>query len=485
MEKIKGTIDKIKEDSYIRILIELILGTMLFNTNQIVGVIFIVVLAIEIIKTKTENSLFIYLYLSFFDEVLQNQYLGGSVSRIIMIIISIKLIINIIKNKVKPNKKEMGIAVFFVFSFIVGIITYKTLKLEVLIILFNIFIFILFSMCIRIKQKEETDNFIEKILFTIVIAVLNSSIYGLITGAFLQEIDGESLVYRFKGTYEPNFMSMFINLGIISVLALKKKNVNKKILDLICSFFIVVNILTVSMTGLAILIGLICLYIIMNRKNFKEEIKNISIILIIAIMMFTATQIINKTIKLEKNVNIEVKEENTTELNYDNVLSDNINEEYQNAKVEITEEKEGEQKTNLKKRLEFVISNINEADFARVTSGRLPLMLTFINASFDRPLFNILFGNDAETKTLFSRYFYHEKYSHNSYADLLYNFGIIGFAIIIMYIIRITIKDIYLNETIKDNKYKSDIKLVRIVLMIYALSLSLYTKRMFLIFFLL
>ena len=96
MEKIRNVIIKIKEDTYTRILIELIIGTLLFNVNNVIGIMFVALMVIEIIFSNTENSLYIYIFLSFFDEVLQNKYLGGSISRIFMVVIAIKLLFHLL-----------------------------------------------------------------------------------------------------------------------------------------------------------------------------------------------------------------------------------------------------------------------------------------------------------------------------------------------------------------------------------------------------
>lgn len=506
MKRTRNLIKKIQDNSYIRILIELVLGTLLFNVSSIIGLLFVITLVVEIITTKTENMLCIYLFLSFFDEVLQNEYLGGSISRIIMVVIAIKLVVIILKNKIKPNNQEIGIVVFFIFSFVVGIITYKSINIEVLIALFNIFIFILFSMSIKLKTKEEVEHFIEKLLFTIVVAVLNSILYGLINNLFMKEIDGENIVYRFNGTYEPNFMSMYINLGIVSIMSLKNKTDNRKVIYLLCSILVIANILTVSMTGLAVLIAIIFLHIIINRKNFKKEIKDIVIIVIITITLFSIIKVTQYLIKTYEQVKIEESQTNIiTEHNMvpeqnitpeQEIISDqdvipkqNIEEssEEPENKGMLTKEYEEsiEKSDNLIKRIEFLEETLSKGDFARLTSGRIPLIITFVDASFDRPLGNILFGNDATTKKLFSNYFYAEKYSHNSYIDILYNFGIIGFIIVSTYIFKITHKNMYLKTHLDSTRYKETIKLIRIMLLIYAFALSLYTKRMFLIFFLL
>lgn len=513
MEKIRNIITKIKEDTYTRILIELIIGTLLFNVNSVIGIIFVALMVIEIIFSNTENSLYIYIFLSFFDEVLQNKYLGGSISRIFMVVIAIKLLFNIIKNKIRPNKTEIGILCFFIFSFIIGLITYKTISTEVIIILFNIFVLVLFSMNIKLNGKEEVDKFIENLFFTIVVAVLNSIIYGLLNNLFLKEIDGTNIVYRFKGTYEPNFMSLFINLGIIALLAIKGKKIPKKVSYILCAIMINANIITVSMTGLVTLAFTMILYFIFNRKNFKEEIKDIGIIALLTVLIFAGVQFYKKVLNDINNTKVEeshtssatneinqedtsnnVKEEDNISLpteNRNQATSESQSGKEENKKEENKkeenekEEKSEESKSDLGKRIEFLQEILNEKDLDRFTSGRLPLAKTFFEASFNRPIINILFGNDATTKKLFSNYFYREKYSHNSYMDILYNFGIIGFIISISYVLYVTIKNKYLKNSLEDSYYKNAIKLTRIMLLIFAFALSLYTKRMLLVFFLL
>ena len=493
MEKISNMIEEIKKNSYIRILIELVIGTLLFNVNEIIGIIFVLIMAFEIIFSDIENCLCIYIFLSFFDEVLQIQWLGGSISRIIMAVIAIKLIINIIKNRIVPSKAEIGISIFFIFSFLIGIFTYNTIKSEVIIILANIFMFILFSMNINIKDSEKIDIIIEKILVTIVLAVLNSIVYGLLTNAFLQEIDGENIVYRFKGTYEPNFMSLFINLGVIATLSLKNKSMNKNLAIVLCAIMINANIMAVSVTGLCTLALIILLYLILNRKDLKQEMIDLIVILLVSFIIFGGIQIQKDIMKKSER---ESQGENNIVEVVDNQIENNLDvqrqeytatvEEYNNEFNDNSETGEDtNKKSDLQKRIDFLNEVVGKKDWDRFTSGRLPLIKTFIEASFNRPIVNVLFGNDATTKKVFSNYFYNEKYSHNSYIDILYNFGIVGFIIVIIYICRITVKNIFLKNNLNNSKYKNAIKLNRIMILIFAFALSLYTKRMVLLFFLL
>lgn len=483
MKIIKKIVSRIKEDAFTRILTELTIGTLLFNLSNMFGIFFVIIIAIELLFANEKNCIYIYIYISFFDEVLQSKYLSGSISRIFMVIIAIKLIFNIIKQRIKPNRRELGILLFFAFSFIIGLITYRSVSTEVIIIMFNIFIFVLFSMNIKIKSKKEQDIFIENLLFVIVIAVLNCIFYGLLNNSFLKEIDGNNIVYRFKGTYEPNFMSLFINLGIIALLSIKGKKIDKKMSYVLCAIMVNANIMTVSITGIISFVITLFLYFILNKKNIKEELKDIGIIAIVTIVFFAGLQTYRNVLNDRNDIKANDVQENISKSSIEKNEEENLNVRVpQKTGKEVIKEKS---KSDFMKRFEFLQELLKKGDFNRITSGRLALLETFSKASFNRPLINILFGNDATTKKIFSDYFGGEKYSHNSYIDILYNFGIIGFIILIVYVIYVTVKNKYLKLDLKCSYYGNSIKLIRIMLLIFAFSLSFYTKRMILVFFLL
>lgn len=475
MKIIKKIVNTLKTNQFIRILTELTLLVLLFNIHIILGGILTAIILVEIIIAKdNRNLLYIYLFLSFFDEVLIVDILHGSISRIVMVVIFIKMLIFIIKNKILPNKYQIGLISFFTISFLIGLITVG-FNLEVVMIFFNIVIFACFSMVLKFENIEEVNHFIERLCLTIIVAVSNSIFYGIINNNFLREVNGENTIYRFKGTYEPNFMCLYVNLGMLSLLTVKEKFNRKIWLYLLGAIFVNAAISTVSMTGIATLGLSIFLYIIFKRKNWKEELLDLLGIGILTILIFGGIQLAHKIIEMphlgnaSQAQNIQDDSLIGTEGNKNDLQSTNNN----------------ENRNGLEKRVEWLEKLLMDGKLDVLTSGRLPLVKTFIRASFDRPVINILLGNDARTKTLYCSFFNEEKYSHNSYVDCLYNFGIIGFFIVIGFVGRRTIKNIYLGQYLTDSKYIQNIKLIRIMLLIYALALSLYTKRMFLVFFLL
>lgn len=466
MKKVKDIINLIKTNNYIRIAIELILGIGLFNVNNVFSVIFMFVISLEVVFANIEDTLLIYIFLSFFDEVLIFEMLKGSISRLLMIIIIIKLGIFIIKNKIKPNKYHIGISIFFIISLVVGIITYKTISSEVAITMANIFVILMFSMCINIKDDEEINKFIKKILCTIVFAILGSILYGVCTNNFLVEYEGTKISYRFKGTNEPNFMSMYISLGIIALLFLKDDIKYKWFV--ILSFAIMFNaiIATVSMTGLIAVGIILLLYAIMQRKRIRYEIKDWIIIALITILMFGVIRII-PNIKFQNNI--------------DNSKTEN------NIIIEINNENRGNEENSdggIINRLRFLKQKVMEGDWDRISSGRLSIIKNFISKAFDRPLGNILFGDDMTAKEIYTKHFDKEMCSHCTYIDFMYNFGIVGLFVVSGYLFIITKRNIFLNQNIANSKYKNAIKLIRILLLIYSISLSLYIRKVILIFFL-
>ena len=68
-----------------------------------------------------------------------------------------------------------------------------------------------------------------------------------------------------------------------------------------------------------------------------------------------------------------------------------------------------------------------------MTSGRLPIYRSFLKASFTRDLKEIVFGNGLSDEQLYCDFFGREKEAHNSYLNCLYNFGIIGFILVIVW----------------------------------------------------
>ena len=471
MNLVKKLINKLKSDSFVRIITELCIATLLFNVNLYLGLgLFFIVLLEVLFSKNNDNLLYIFIFMAINDEILVVDMLNGSISRIFLVLIALKLIIYIIKNKIKPNKMQIGITLFFIISCLVSLDNIK----EEAIILINIFTFVLFSMALKFDKKN-LDNFIYKLFTTIISSTFCGIIYGLVTFNYLEYNQGNKIIYRFNGSYEPNFMCLYINLAILSLLSIKDK-VNKYLFYILCSILILSAILTISVTGLGVLLFSLFIYFIVYRNKWKIVLKDFFII-------FLITGLLYGSLKLIKYEDIIAKHDLVLYIDHDNDKNNIYVQEKDEIINKITEKKYSD--NALFDRLLRTFDLLKEGKIDEVTSGRTALIRDFYKASIDRPILNILFGNNPLNKKVYSPFFGHDCFSHNSYVDFLYNFGIIGLIIIMYFIIYRTFKNKFLGLSIKDSIYKNDVKIIRIMLMIFIFTLSMYTQRVLLLFFLL
>ena len=455
---------------------------LLYNFNEYVNTgicIYVIVLSVLL---NVENLFYLFISLFFFDDILIYEPLGGSITRIVMFFAIIKLTYYLIKhiNQLKIKKSDICIIVFFVVSNFIGYIV-SGFNLEGITILLNVVCFIFFSIYFRTGYNE--NDLFEKILKLILISVLMACFYGLLHLNFMKELTSEMTILRFNGTYEPNFMCFYINLAFISFLSLKSK-FNNKLYDLIGILLITFAGLTISITGILILSIILITYIFWNKKSIKKTSLYLGKLIVIALLIFSFVQITPKllnNLKIVKEDKIAQNEEAPKIENNQELIPQNDQEESNTSINENEEDSITVEDSGVKGRFTELISFIKRGDLDKLTSGRLPLAKEFISKSFNRPIMQVFFGNGPTTKELFTNFFFKKNYSHNSYLDLLYNFGLIGVVVIITYI-SIKSNQFLTNYNVL-KEYNKWLKLIKIVILIYGLSLSLYTKRMVLLFF--
>ena len=119
-------INKFKNNSFLRIISELFLATLLFNINIYVGLAIFLIIVLEILFCKDiYNLLYIFAFMAFNDEILILEQLHGSISRVFLVLISLKLIVYILKNKLQPKKSSIAILAFFIISSIIDLSSIK------------------------------------------------------------------------------------------------------------------------------------------------------------------------------------------------------------------------------------------------------------------------------------------------------------------------------------------------------------------------
>lgn len=464
----------------------------LFNLNPVLDILLALVVAMCFIKTDITNLLSGYIFFAFFDDAIHFELLGGSFSRLLMVIIFLRLLYLIVREKLKPEIKEITIFLFICFELVFSILIGKFSFGDIMIAA-NIFIFLMFSIVGRTEEKT-MENSLKKLLIYIVSGVFVAIIYGFLKFNFLFEETGTLQVYRFSGTYEPNFMGMYINMAIIIILF--SESLNKYIKSIALVILLGTLGMTLSVTGVAVTCIILFIYVLKKGK-FLKRIGYLFLIGVSSILLFGVSQymfnIVNTTRLNNKNqIEEEVEEQTVPEekiVNSDNEQEkstiDNSQQEIEEAESDIPETKVDIIEDNTAvKRGKTLFENFKEGDFDTLTSGRLPIYRSFLKASFTRELKEIVFGNGLSDEQLYCDFFGREKEAHNSYLNCLYNFGIIGSILVIVGIVLVIKRNTFFHMNLQNTKYEKTVKMLRTIFLLYAVVLSLYTKKMVLVFFL-
>lgn len=419
--------------------------TLLFGFNQYLDYLLIAAMAAVILALNPRQLLCAYIYLYFFEEVLCFENLYGLTIVILSPIIALKLLYTIFKRKIIPKPREMLIFGFFMFSSGIALISGNFGK-ATLVVDMTAAIVLMFSMVM--KQYKDKDELITELLLTIIIAVTNAVVYGLAHNNFMNEVRSDSVIWRFNGTYEPNYMAMFLNLSLFALLRLR-------------SYFGIPLSLAIFAVNFAALAytksttGLICFVVILTLKILK----NAGVIRSLIRKQLTGSDRVNAALDITITVLTLLM----------TVIVICIIE----MKYHIITEK-----------LFLIISRIRSGNISSATSGRLPIIKKFYQDFREKPMINILFGNAPQSLKVYSKYFGEYKYSHNMYVDLFYSFGIVGGLISLIFILRQTFTHRFLSETLQQQS-RSLIFFERLILLLSAVGLSMHCEALTMLLFLL
>ena len=192
--------------------------TLLFGFNQYLDYLLVAAMAAVILALNPKQLLYAYVYLYFFEEVLSFPNLYGITIVILSPLIAVKLLYILIKRKIVPKTRELLIFGFFLFSSGIALISGNFGK-ATLVVDMTVAIVLMFSMVIR--QYRNKDEIVKELFLTIIIAVTNAVVYGLAHNNFMDEVRSDAVIWRFNGTYEPNYMAMFLNLSLFSLIRLR------------------------------------------------------------------------------------------------------------------------------------------------------------------------------------------------------------------------------------------------------------------------
>ncbi|MCG4662735.1 hypothetical protein L0P73_19360 [[Clostridium] innocuum] len=439
--------NRISSDDFIQTIACSVPIILLIGYNSFFNVVLVLYTLFISLKLNSKVLFYVYIFMSFFEEVTIVNFLGGSISRIIMIVLIFKLASSIYRNKYEINMKLLAILLYFILSCVMGWI-FNRVNFADISILLNVIVILLYGDYIYHYKQDERVSIIKVLKKIIVYGVFIAILYGFAHFAFIQEVTANLTNLRFKGTYEPNFMSLFINIGL-SILLFDKDNIFQfKERFLLMIFFVIALWMTVSITGILVFVAVLLYYLYVKNKCYiRKTIINYKKIIILIALLLVSTGIAGFT--------------------YLEVIS--------RSQHEPITEKE----TN--NRFLFLYETLKKGDLNTFTSGRISLMEDFYRASIDRNVFEMALGNGPSTKVVYSNFFQKDKFAHNTYLDFLYSFGIVGFIVNMIYIIKVLQRNTFLGIKLDHN---DSITILRYVYITFGMALSLYSKRVVFLFFL-
>lgn len=334
-----------------------------------------------------------------------------------------KLILN--KNLIMP------LIIIIIHSLLV--VANKNIRTAMVII--SSFIFVVLYISRFFNNKNNLKGFINYFIY----ATLSASLFGMIKFSTQVEsyivIDGVlKIITRNVGTFsDPNYFGFFINIAIFSALIFNKSHTKKKAFLIMIMLYISL-ISTISFTALICNAIGIVLYIIFNKENKLNNILLVLVGIIILIIIF------------------------------------NISNEYNIPYV-----------SDLSHRIKSKMIGTNSYNLDEFTTNRSHIWRLHLNYFVEQPLWKIFFGGNFLTDYGFDSQF--NSVSHQSFIDLLLNFGIVGTFILMYNFLSRTLKII-----IRYNKEKTNELLVLIFIkyiwFFYAFGMSMYPAWIFNIFFL-
>ncbi len=270
-----------------KILIAVIIGLLLFlvpdaSANTIITYLIYVAFTLTSFKT----NLLLYIVMMPWETQLLTPL--GTFFRTAMVIIFLKwlYLVAIQKRSLAVHfQHRFEIAIFIMLGVYALLAIGYFQNLTTLYIIFSIIIFLLFR-----SNNPDYENLAKYyILFTVF-----GVIWGLWNNNFMfSEVDGE-LANRFSGTYEPNFMSIYINLAIVFCLYNWRK-FNKIFLVTALAVLYSGLLLTMSTTGTFVnvaMLGMSFCYYIYQQPTFSTKlIKSVVTVLVLVMTLGIAYQI--------------------------------------------------------------------------------------------------------------------------------------------------------------------------------------------------
>lgn len=398
--------------------------SLFYNFNSIVNLLIVLTIMYLVSVASLNKSILIYLAFTLWENVFPLKI--GSLGLLIELVIVFKIIIIFLKQGYVKKIKVRYIVLFIFISVYAcaDLLYYKSIS--GIGVMLDILIVIQISYII----EEKYSMFWNDVFNIYIISCFFACIYGLLHKAFLPRwIAGIGEVVQFYGTIGTSRMAMFINIAILFTLS---GNYSKRNKVLLLIFFYVMLFSTVSMAGIAVNIVIILLYYLNDiLQSISVCFKRRSINKTLLKVTFTILILVGITMSI-----VSIREKIPV---FNNILT----------------------------RVENVLKDFSEGDIYSATSGRDSIGDVYIN-EFEKlePINKIIgTGSIIPVRYVQSKIGY-DKYSHNTFIDMLFWGGYLSIVLFIMYLM------INLWGQRK-KKYFKKIFLMKLILLTNALNVSI------------
>ena len=369
-------------------------------------------------------ALFIYLFFSGYQElvaaiiIVANDALGTiiagelSFQYLLFVLLVVKLLISW---RFSANRRGALFFVFMIFPSHLFIIEFINFKTYILAMIFLLAIFVL--------KLDSDSKVLQRFFAGIAFVVVIISIHAMLTGG-VEFYEEDNTITR-KGILgvgigDANFSAFVLNLGIICLLNFVSAKWYYKVACMIPILYAFV--LTRSVSGFLALFLAICVMLLFNSKKSKGIVG----VIVFFIIVICAYQLYGS---LSKDLHIEIVD----------------------AFIERLEEK---------------LTFVQAGDISNATTNRSEHATAYFNYIFnEQSAVKLLFGGNPIIVNSVSG-----SASHNTYLDILLQFGIVGLVPFVAYLIH------RLAKTLKnsDDQYRRAKITLKVLCMFFALGLSIY-----------
>lgn len=395
----------------------LIIFLFFYGVNESLRLVALFAIIILLLsRILTANFAVTYYGLLFFEPILTVPYLEISFFRIYQALFVLRILLDMYSNRRFFFKGNDNFYAASIFLFS------SFLYISSIETIFSILINVSITVYFVFFYHEKLEKFYSQVLFGIGIFSISSGIYGfffserLIYGSF-------SRIGAIIG--DPNYSAMFYTLGIFSILGTTL--IDRKLKIPFLALLIILLLSTVSITGFLGIILLLFIYMMIFRP--KKIFIFMFLILLLVIIIFTY-----------------------------------------NAKI-------GTAIYGLQSRL---LAITNSKDIDSILSNRYSLSVYYLYKFRQLSISSQIFGGNNTISGIFREKSVLEigNVSHNSYIDMLYMIGMIGTIIMIVMFIKMIIANIKLFKKSRNKVYLS-IAFLKITILYYSLSISIFPFRYF------